>query len=361
MKNYARIILVGLLLTVTGFAKASGGNAAEEEKPFDAASHAIHHALDAHEIHVADGFTIPLPIILWTDNGLVTFMSSEFHHDDEGHHIVESNGMNFVKIHEKIYQLDAGADHVAFDAEHHPTNAHKVTLDFSITKNVLAIFIVAGLLLFVFIRSAKKYNGGKPVAPSGIAKWTEPGVIFVQDIAKENIEGDKYKRFTPFLLTLFFFIFFGNLLGLIPFLSNPNMTGSISITLLLATITFIIQMVNSKKTYWMHILDPLGNSLPWFGKLPLYLILVPIEIAGIFIKPVALLIRLFANITAGHIIVVSLISIIFVNKSLAWAGLSVPMTLFISTLELLVAFLQAYIFTMLAAMYIGSAVESAHH
>ena len=361
MKNYARIILVGLLLTVAGFAKASGGNAAEEEKPFDAASHAIHHALDAHEIHIADGFTIPLPIILWTDNGLVTFMSSEFHHDDEGHHIVSKNGMNFVKLHEKIYQLDAGADHVAFDTEHHPTNAHKVTMDFSITKNVFAMFLVGGLLLFVFIRSAKKYNGGKPVAPSGIAKWTEPGVIFVQDIAKENIEGDKYKRFTPFLLTLFFFIFFGNLLGLIPFLSNPNMTGSISVTLLLATITFIIQMANSKKTYWMHILDPLGNSLPWFGKLPLYLILVPIEIAGIFIKPVALLIRLFANITAGHIIVVSLISIIFVNKSLAWAGLSVPMTLFISTLELLVAFLQAYIFTMLAAMYIGSAVESAHH
>jgi F-type H+-transporting ATPase subunit a len=101
--------------------------------------------------------------------------------------------------------------------------------------------------------------------------------------------------------------------------------------------------------------------LPWFGKLPLYLILVPIEIAGIFIKPIALLIRLFANITAGHIIVVSLISIIFMNQSVGWAGLAVPMTLFISVLELLVAFLQAYIFTMLAAMYIGSAVESAHH
>jgi F-type H+-transporting ATPase subunit a len=139
------------------------------------------------------------------------------------------------------------------------------------------------------------------------------------------------------------------------------MTGSISVTLLLATITFLIQMASSKKTYWLHILDPLGHSLPWFGKLPLYLILVPIEIAGIFIKPVALLIRLFANITAGHIIVVSLISIIFLNQSLGWAGLAVPMTLFISVLELLVAFLQAYIFTMLAAMYIGSAVESAHH
>lgn len=366
MKNYVRIIFFGLLLLVSGLAKANshGLDEIEEEveEKFSAAEHAIHHALDAHEIHIADAFVIPLPIILWTDNGLVTFMSSEFHHDDKGHHVVSKNGMNFVKVHEKIFQLEEGYAEVSgFDADGHPHNAHKVTLDFSITKNVVAIFLVAAFLLFIFVKSARKYKGGKPVAPSGIAKWTEPGVIFIQDIAKENIEGDKYKRFTPYLLTVFFFIFFGNLLGLIPFLANPNMTGSISITLLLATITFVIQMMNSKKTYWLHILDPLGNSLPWYGKLPLYLILVPIEIAGIFIKPVALLIRLFANITAGHIIVVSLISIIFVNESLAWAGLSVPMTLFISTLELLVAFLQAYIFTMLAAMYIGSAVESAHH
>ena len=366
MKNYVRIIFFGLLLAVTNLANANDHDphAIEEkvEKEFSAAEHAIHHALDNHEIHLTDGFTIPLPIILWTDNGLVTFMSSEFNHDDEGHTVVSKNGMNFVKVHDKIYQLEAGQTEVSgFDGDHHPYNAHKVTMDFSITKNVVALFIVAGVLLFVFISAAKKYKGGKPVAPSGIAKWTEPGIVFVQDIAKENIEGDKYKRFTPYLLTLFFFIFFGNLLGLIPFLSNPNMTGSISITLLLATITFAIQMMNSKKTYWLHIFDPLGHSLPWYGKLPLYLILVPIEVAGIFIKPVALLIRLFANITAGHIIVVSLISIIFVNKSLAWAGLSVPMTLFISTLELLVAFLQAYIFTMLAAMYVGSAVESAHH
>ena len=349
--------IFGLLLaTVFTFSTfASGG------EEFSAADHAIHHALDAHEIHVSDAIVIPLPIILWTDNGLVTFMSSEFHHDDNGHHIVERNGMNFVKYHEKIYQLDAGAHSIVMDAEHNPTNAKKITLDFSITKNVVAIFLVAGLLLFVFIKSAKKYKSGEPVAPKGIAKWTEPGVIFVQDISKENIEGEKYKRFTPYLLTLFFFIFFGNLLGLIPFISNPNMTGSISITILLAAITFFIQMKNSRKTYWMHIIDPLGNSMPLMAKIPLYIILLPIEIAGIFIKPIALLIRLFANITAGHIIVVSLIAIIFVNQNMGWAALSVPMTLFISVLELLVAFLQAYIFTMLAAMYIGSAVESAHH
>jgi len=355
MKNYARIILIGLALTTSVVSKASGNAHAAEEKPFDATSHAIHHALDAYEIHLTDNFSIPLPVILWTDNGLVTFMSSAFHHDDEGHLLVERNGMNFAKIHGKIYQVDAGAEHIAFDADNHPTNAHKVTLDFSLTKNVTTMFLVAILLLVIFIRSAKKYNGGKPVAPSGIARWTEPGIVFVQDIAKENIEGDKYKKFTPFLLTLFFFILFGNILGLIPFISNPNMTGSISVTLTLAVITFIIQMANSKGAFWSHILMPPGVPKA------LYIILVPIEIAGIFIKPAALMIRLFANITAGHIIVVSLISIIFVNKSAAWAGLSVPMTLFISVLELLVAFLQAYIFTMLAALYIGSSVEEAHH
>lgn len=364
MKNYIRIILFGLLATATNFVSASESEAhgvvEETEKEFNAAEHAIHHALDAHEIHISDDMVIPLPIILYTDNGLVTFMSSEFHHNDDGHVLVERKGMNFAKVHGKIYQLDAGAHHIEFDAEHHPLNAHKVTYDLSITKNVFAMFLVAIILLLVFIASARKYKGGA-LAPSGIAKWTEPGVIFVQDIAKENIEADKVRRFVPFLLTLFFFILIGNLLGLIPFLSNPNMTGSISVTLLLATITFIIQMASSRKTYWLHILDPLGNSLPWYGKLPLYVILVPIEIAGIFIKPVALLIRLFANITAGHIIVVSLISIIFVQQSEWWGLLSVPMTLFISVLELLVAFLQAYIFTMLAAMYIGTSVESAHH
>lgn len=354
-------VLGFFLVTLLTFSAFASEGEHKEEKPFNAADHAIHHALDAHEIHIADAVTIPLPVILWTDNGLVTFMSSEFHHDDEGHHIVEKNGMNFVKIHEKIYQLDAGATEVAFDAEHHPTNATKITTDFSITKNVVAMFLVAILLLVVFTRSAKNYKKHNTLAPKGIAKWTEPGVVFVQDIAKENIEADRYKKFVPYLLTLFFFIFFGNLLGLIPFISNPNMTGSISVTILLATITFFIQMKNSRKTYWLHIVDPLGNSMPLLAKIPLYLILLPIEIAGIFIKPIALLIRLFANITAGHIIVVSLIAIIFVNQSMGWAGLSVPMTLFISVLELLVAFLQAYIFTMLSAMYIGSAVESAHH
>lgn len=377
MKKFFGIILT-LTLGFSSFAQTHGDHEihkgdetsheehdAHGDEEFDAAGHAIHHALDAHEIHFwgkgENSATIPLPIILYTDKGLVTFMSSEFHHTDDGSVIVSKKGLNFIKVHEKIYQLHEGETMVHFDAEHKPTNASLVTMDFSLTKNVVTIFLIAFLLIFVMFKSAKKYKGDKPTAPSGIASWTEPVILFVRDVAKENIEGDKYKKFTPYLLTVFFFILFGNLLGLIPFLANPNVTGSISITILLATFTFIIQMINSKKAFWSHTLDPLGDSMSWGGKIPLYIILVPIEILGIFIKPAALLIRLFANITAGHIIVVSLISIIFVNESIAWAGLSVPFTLFISTLEILVAFLQAYIFMMLSALFIGMAVEEAHH
>ena len=262
--------------------------------------------------------------------------------------------MKFVKAHETIYQLEAGASHTEFD-KGKISNGSKVLLDFSFTKNVTTILLIAFLLLFVFFRSAKKYKSNKDKAPSGIAAWTEPVILFVREIAQDNIGEKKYKKFVPFLLTVFFFILFCNLLGLLPFLANPNVTGSISITLLLALFTFIVQLASAKKTFWMHIIAPPG--VPW----PLYFIIVPVEIAGIFIKPASLMIRLFANITAGHIIVVSLISIIFVNESIAWAGLSVPFTLFISILEILVAFLQAYIFTMLSALYFGMAVEEAHH
>jgi len=361
MKYIFKITALSLVLMIGNQLFASDDHADKaDKKEFNAASHAIHHALDAHEIHFTDDIVIPLPVILWTDNGLVTFMSSEFHHDDSGHHIVEKDGMSFVKIHEKIYQLDAGAHHVEFDEEHHPTNAHQIALDFSLTKNVVTIFLIGILMLLAFFRSAKRYKKD-PDVPRGIAKWTEPVILFVRDVAKDNIEGEKYHKFVPYLLTVFFFILFGNLLGLIPLLANPNVTGSISITILLAAFTFVIQMINSKKSFWLHIFDPLGNSMSAGAKIPLYIILIPIEVLGIFIKPAALLIRLFANITAGHIIVVSLISIIFVNESLAWAGLSVPFTLFISTLEILVAFLQAYIFMMLSALFIGMAVESGHH
>lgn len=327
----------------------------EEEEVFDP----IHHVMDAHSIHLwgkdHDAVSVPLPVVLWTENGLVTFMSSEFHHDDKGHHVVEKDGMSFVNLHETIYQLNSGAHAVEMDAEHHATNA-TAPLDFSITKVVVAIFLVAIIMLLVFTSVAKKYKGEKPQAPRGIASFMEPLVLFVRDFAKENIGEAKYMKFMPYLLTVFFFIWFGNLLGLIPFIGGINMTGNISITLMLALMTLIIQMIHSKWAFWSHMLMPPG--VPW----PLWIILVPIELMGVLIKPAALTIRLFANITAGHIIVLSIIGIIFMNHNVAWAGLSVPLALFISVLEVtLVAFLQAYIFTMLSSMFIGSAVDDGHH
>ncbi|WP_066756371.1 F0F1 ATP synthase subunit A [Crocinitomix algicola] len=327
----------------------------EEEGGFDA----LHHVMDAHDVHLwgegESSFSIPLPVILWTDNGLVTFMSSAFHHDDAGHHVVNRNGMNFVKSHGKIYQLNQGAEHAEFDAEHHITNAVK-PLDISITKNVFAIFCVAIIMILVFRAVGKQYRGKEVAdAPTGIAAWMEPMILFVRDFSIENIGEHKYVKFMPYLLTVFFFIWFGNMFGLIPFLGGINMTGSISITLTLAAFTLIIQLVNAKGPFWKHIFAPPGVPVA------LYPILVPIELIGMFVKPAALTIRLFANITAGHIIILSLLGIIFTYKNMAWAGLAVPMALFISVLEILVAFLQAYIFTMLSAMFIGAAVDDGHH
>jgi F-type H+-transporting ATPase subunit a len=327
-----------------------------EKSDFDPVAFAFDHVLDAHEVHIAgegaSSITLPLPIILWTEKGLIAFLSSAFHHDNEGHHIVEKKGLNFVKYHEKIYQLNAGESHISLKGKE-VTNAIQ-PLDFSITKAVFTMFLVAFLLFFVFFKVARFYKKNGAVAPKGIVSWMEPLVLFVRDdIAEPNI-GAKKDKFMPYLLTVFFFILIGNLLGLIPWIGSPNLTGNISVTITLAMFTLIIQLIFSKKPFWKHIFMPPGVPLA------LYPILVPIEIAGIFIKPAALLIRLFANMTAGHIIVISLISIIFVKESIAWSGLSIPMALFISTLELLVAFLQAYIFTMLSALFIGTAVEEAH-
>ena len=328
----------------------------EKESGFDP----VHHVMDAHSIHLYgeghDAISIPLPVILWTENGLVTFMSSAFHHDDKGIEKVERNGMTFVKSHEKIYQLNSGEHALHLNHETHaPENAIK-PLDFSITKVVVGVFLTAFIMFFVFSAVAKRYKTDKPQAPKGIAAWMEPLVLFVRDFAKENIGEGRYMKFMPYLLTVFFFIWFGNLLGLIPFIGGINMTGNISITLMLALITLIIQMIHSKWAFWKHMLMPPGVPVA------LWPILVPIELMGVLIKPAALTIRLFANITAGHIIVLSIIGIIFMNHNMAWSGLSVPLALFISVLEVtLVAFLQAYIFTMLSAMFIGSAVDDGHH
>lgn len=325
----------------------------------------LHHLKDSHDFHLFSytndagerkhvGFA--LPVILWSSNGLVTFMSSEFHHDDNGEVVVKKNGSKFVKLHSKIYELEAGASSVNFDEEHHATNAHKV-LDFSITKSVVGVLLVGLLMLLAFSSLAKQY--AKKSIPTGFGRVLEPLVLYVRDeIARPNIGEKHYRKFTGYLLTVFFFIWVLNLLGLTPF--GFNVTGQIAVTACLAIFTLIIYTVSGNKDYWMHIL--------WMPGVPVFVkpILAIIELAGAFIiKPFSLLVRLFANISAGHIVVMSLIAIMFTLKeSLGVAGatgLSLVLSFFITLIEVLVAFLQAYIFTALSALFIGMAVAEHDH
>lgn len=314
-----------------------------------------HHLKDSHDYHLFSDeanhkhYGFPLPVILW-DEGVVVFLSSEFHHDDEGKHVVEKGGKRYVKNHGTIYHASAQANEhgsfVEMDEHHHATNSKP--LDFSITKNVFNIIMISLILLWLFARVGKSYKSS--LVPTGAAKFMEPIVIFVRDeIARPNIGEKYYKRYMPFLLTIFFFIWLVNLFGLTPL--GINITNSIAVTFALAMLTFIITQFSGKKEYWMHIFWMPGVPIP------MKIILAPIELLGVFIKPFALMIRLYANITAGHIVLMSLIGLMFIFKSWFGSPLSFGLAFFIGILELLVAALQAYIFTMLSALYFGSAVE----
>ena len=294
----------------------------------------------------------PLPVILW-DNGLKVFSSSKFHH---GKTVAEVDG-NFYKVyHTKIYKTDAEGT-INYDAEKHPTNAKP--LDFSMTKNVVVIFLVGLLMFFMFKGLAKSYAKNNGIA-KGTARILEPIILYIRDdIAIPNIGEKKYKKYMPYLLTVFFFVWFINMLGLTPL--GVNVTNSISVTVALALITFLITNFTGTKDYWKHIFDPLGDTMPWYAKVPLYIILIPIEVLGIFIKPFSLLIRLYANIKAGHIVMMSLIGLMFLFKSWLGSPLSFGLAFAISLIELLVALLQAYIFTMLSALYFGFAAEEHEH
>ena len=289
----------------------------------------------------------PLPVILW-DSGLKVFSSSKFHH---GETVAEVGGNYYKVYHGKIHKTDA-AGTINYDDHEHPTNAKP--LDISITKNVVVIFLVGLLMFFLFRGLANSYAKNNGIA-KGTGRFFEPIILYIRDdIAIPNIGEKKYKKYMPYLLTVFFFIWIINMLGLTPL--GVNVTNSISVTVALALITFLITNFTGTKDYWKHIFDPLGDSMPWIGKIPIYIILVPIEILGIFIKPFALLIRLYANIKAGHIVLMSLIGLMFIFKSWLGSPLSFGLAFAISLIELLVALLQAYIFTMLTALYFGSAV-----
>ncbi len=336
-------------------------------KEFNVNEMIMHHVKDAHEWHLwgaeHGGVSLYLPVILY-DNEFKNFSSRHLYHGKSVPKIDKKTGENlsyilgvgpakgYALFHEKIYSLTEGELHFK---DGHPHNSRP--LDLSITKNVLSLFMGSLLIILILFSVARFYKKNGAVSPKGIAKFLEPLILLVQDdIAKTNIGEHKYKKYVPYLLTAFFFILLNNLLGMIPILpGGANLTGNISVTFFLALCTLLLTVFSGNKHYWRHIFATPGVPIP------ILIIMVPIEIVGIFTKPIALMIRLFANITAGHIIILALISLIFINKSIAWSALSVPMALFISILELLVAFLQAYLFTMLSALFIGAAVEEPHH
>jgi len=323
----------------------------------------MHHIGDSHGWHFFDWNNhpvgIPLPVILWTKDGLVVFSSAKFHHDIEGRHVVEAGNQRFVNIHENIYYAsDQPNEHGAYaevNEETHEVQNDK-PWDVSITKNVASLLFSALVIVVLFLGAAKHYGKNANVAPRGLAGFIEPIVIFVRDdIAKNNI-GPHYQRFVPLLLTIFFFIWVNNLFGLVPFFpGGANVTGNIAVTMVLALVAFVVTNANGNKHYWSHIL--------WMPGLPVFVkpLLALVEIIGIFTKPFSLMIRLFANITAGHIIVLSLVSLVFIFETVWVSPVSVLLTLFISVLELLVAALQAYIFTLLTALYLGAAMHEEHH
>ncbi len=312
-----------------------------------------HHIGDSHTIDVYDNasgtdINLYLPVILFTDKGVKVFSSEKFVGHGHGPAYAEVDGLKFVNVHEKIYLLNDGVSEVKFDAEGHPTHeTASHPLDLSITKNVFSMLLSVLLLSLLFIPAAGKYKKGG--APKGVQNLLEVLVVFVRDeIAKPNIGEKKYMKYMPFLLTVFFFIWINNLLGLIPFFpGSANLTGNISFTIVMAVITYLVTTFSGTKDYWAHIFWMPGIPVP------MRIMMAPIELIGTLTKPVALMIRLAANISAGHIIILSLV----VSLGVA----SFPMALFMNVLELLVAFLQAYVFTLLSSLFIGQAAEEHHH
>ncbi|MFO7656203.1 MAG: F0F1 ATP synthase subunit A [Bacteroidales bacterium] len=363
------IVFVFVVIFMIGFsartlAEDTGGKTTshqeiheKEFQRFNPSEFLFEHISDAHEWHVfsykGKHYSIPLPVILISkNNGLIFFWSGKLHHGYESH---------FSKGYE--YRLEAKGEHKGHIVEISEAAGFHIPLDISITKNILAMFFSIAILLWLFISIARAYkrNPGQP--PRGIQSLFEPIILFVRDeIAKPSI-GHKYEKFTPYLLTIFFFIWFNNMLGLIPIPpGGANLTGNIAVTGVLALFTMITVNFSGNRNYWKHIFNTPG--VPIWLKIPPVMPLI--ELFGVITKPFVLMIRLFANITAGHLITLGFLSLIFVfgelNASVGFmvSPLSLVFLLFMLFLELLVAFIQAFVFTFLSALYIGMAVEEHH-
>ena len=357
---------------------------------FNASDFIIHHIADAHEIHLwgegASAVHIPLPVILYSkDYGFDAFMSSAFEGHGEVRLAKRTPEVTYALSHGHISVLDGHSGHGHSDHDHSDhdhsdgdhgdhdhsdhdhsdhDHAHIDLYDLSITKSIFGMLMMMVLMLVLFGSMAKSYARSAGQAPKGLANALEPMVLFLRDeVAIPNIGAKKADKFLPFLMTVFFFIFFANLLGLIPFIGGFNITGTLSITMVMAAMVFFITAFNGNKHYWGHLFWPPG--------VPLFVmpIIIPIEIVGMFLKPIVLMIRLTANISAGHIIILSFVSLILIfgqggDAMAAGFGIGIFSTafmIFMYCLELLVAFLQAFVFTLLAAIYFGEATHEAHH
>jgi F-type H+-transporting ATPase subunit a len=327
-------------------AEAGHEEAKKDDKvSFDANKVIFSHIMDAHEYHFfeyhgSDGkehhVTLPLPVILYSpQKGLSVFMSSKFEHGHAGYKGYKMEG-------EKITSVEPGV----------------TVYDFSLTRNVVQMLVALAILIWIMTSVASKYKGNAHKAPTGMQNAIEPVITFIRDeVARPNL-GKKSDKFLPYLLTVFFFILINNIFGLIP--AAANVTGNIAFTLVLAVISFIVILASTNKHYWAHIFNP---PVPGFVK-P---ILAPVEFLSVFTKPFALMIRLFANMMAGHIIIICLVSLIFIfsginrGVGIGFSPVSIAFAVFIYLIEVLVAFIQAFIFTNLTAVFIGQAFEGDHH
>ena len=329
-------------------------NGESVDKEFVPSEFIMDHVKDAHEFHIltkknGEHVSIYLPVILYSrHSGLHAFSSKKIAHGHTYKGFQMGHGMLGEKSLEgKIVEVNGHGE---------PVKAG-LPLDFSITKNVFMMILSVILLLWVFLSLARSYKRIGVSEPRGLQGFIEPVIVFIEeDVAIPNIGEEKYHRFMPYLLTVFFFILINNLMGLIPFFPfGANVTGNIAVTFVLAAFTFLITQFSSNRGHWQHVFNTPGVPI-WLAP-----IMIPVEIISLFTKPFALMVRLFANITAGHIIVLSLISMIFIFKSLFMSVPSLVMVLFMYCIELLVAFLQAYIFTLLSALFIGLAMPEHHH
>jgi len=382
------IVIFGNLLSIG--VSASDNSHGENKKPLNAGELIIDHIKDSHSIHFGGHLTLPLPVILYTDKGIDIFSASKLwdaHHESIPY-TSPKTGITYFNNNEKIEIIDqlafqsvAGlhtdtmpADHTSTlepqaDAAHSAIGipagyqtVHTSLIDFSITKNVFGMLFMLGALVLIFVKMARTASKNKGKAPRGMQNALEPFVLFIKDeVAMPALGKKKTSKYLPFLLSVFFFIWICNMLGLVPFLGGFNITGTLSITAVLALMVMIITNVSANEHYWLHIFWPPG--VPFLIKF----ILVPIEVASLIIKPAVLMIRLTANINAGHIIILAFSSLILIfgeKSEMAGYGVGIFATLFMVFMffiELLVAFLQAYVFTLLTALYFGDATQDHHH